>query len=425
MTQDRTLWRDTARESVPAQPFEGGPTVDLAVIGGGFTGCAAALEAARQGAAVALFEAGAIGDGGSGRNVGLVNAGLWLPPDAVIAAAGQDAGMRLLGALGNGPAAVFDIVAREGIDCEPTRAGTLHLAHAPAGLRDLQARFRQGNRLGAPLRMLDAAETARRTGSAAFHGALFDPRAGTVQPLAYARGLARAAAAAGARIHQGTPVEDIRRDGDGWTIGAGGHELRAGAVLLATNAYHQGAHGLPAPQYVPVCYSQFATAPLPAPLRARVLAGGEGCWDTATVMSSFRVDRAGRFILGGIGDVAGPASPVHAAWARRKLRAVFPDLADQPFDHAWSGRIAMTGDHLPKAVAPAPNALAVYGYSGRGIAPGTVFGTAAARTLLSGDPAHLPVPVTAAHTERLTGLRQAGVEAGAALMHLVRPRPFA
>lgn len=96
MTQDRTLWQDSARETVSAQAFEGGPAVDLAVIGGGFTGCAAALEAARQGASVALFEAGAIGDGGSGRNVGLVNAGLWLPPDAVIAAAGQDTGMRLL-----------------------------------------------------------------------------------------------------------------------------------------------------------------------------------------------------------------------------------------------------------------------------------------------------------------------------------------
>lgn len=424
MTQDRTLWQDSARETVSAQAFEGGPAVDLAVIGGGFTGCAAALEAARQGASVALFEAGAIGDGGSGRNVGLVNAGLWLPPDAVIAAAGQDTGMRLLDALGKGPATVFDIIGREDIDCEATRAGTLHLAHSPAGLRDLESRFRQGNRLGAPLQLLDAAETARRTGSAAFHGALLDPRAGTVQPLAYARGLARAAAAAGARIHQGTPVQNIRRDGDGWAIRAGSHELRAGAVLLATNAYHQGVQGLPAPRYAAVCYSQFATAPLPEALRARVLAGGEGCWDTATVMSSFRIDRAGRLILGGIGDVAGPASPVHAAWARRKLRAVFPELADQPFEHAWSGRIAMTGDHLPRVLAPAPNALAVYGYSGRGIAPGTVFGTAAARTLLSGDPAHLPIPVSTTHTERLTGLRQVGIETGAALMHLVRPRPF-
>ncbi|MCZ7674762.1 MAG: FAD-binding oxidoreductase [Roseovarius sp.] len=425
MNQDRTLWRDTARERVPARPFDGGATVDLAVIGGGFTGCAAALEAARRGASVALLEAGRVGDGGSGRNVGLVNAGLWLPPDTVLAAAGPEAGARLLDALAQGPATVFDLIAREGIDCEATRAGTLHLAHAPSGLRDLRERLRQGNRHGAPLQLLDAAEIARRTGGTGFHGALFDPRAGTVQPLAYARGLARAAAAAGARIHEATPVENIRHDGDVWTIEAAGHSLRAAAVLLATNAYHRGAHGLPAPQFVPVGFSQFATAPLPEALRALVLPGGEGCWDTAAVMSSFRTDCAGRLILGGIGDVAGPASPVHAGWARRKLRAVYPDLADLPFEHAWSGRIAMTGDHLPKVVAPAPRALAIHGYSGRGIAPGTVFGTAAARTLLSGDPAHLPLPVTDAHAERLAGLRRAGIEAGAVAMHLIQPRPFA
>lgn len=418
------LWRSSAGETVSGPRFDSDGEADLAIIGGGFTGCAAALDAARRGASVAVFEADTVGHGGSGRNVGLVNAGLWSPPDDIIAHAGEADGIRLMTALAAGPSTVFDIIDREGIDCEATRAGTLHLAHAPSGLDDLRDRFRQGNRLGAPIQLLDAEETARRTGTHRFHGALWDPRAGTIQPLAYCRGLARAAIEAGARVHENTPVTRISRDSDTWVIEAGGHTLRARHLLLATNAYHRDIKGAGAPGYVPVCYSQFATAPLPENLRERILPGGEGCWDTALVMSSFRMDKAGRMIVGGIGDATGPASPIHAAWARRKLREVFPDLADQPFEHAWSGRIAMTSDHLPKVVSFGPNALAVFGYSGRGIAPGTVFGTAAAKALLTDDPSHLPLPVISGHAERFTTIRQAYYETGAALTHLTKPLPF-
>lgn len=423
-TTKTNLWQASAAETVPATAFDTDGDADLAIIGGGFTGCAAALDAARRGASVAVFEAETVGHGGSGRNVGLVNAGLWLPPDEIIAIAGETDGMRLMTALSEGPSTVFDIIAREGIDCEATRAGTLHLAHAPSGLDDLRDRFRQGNRLGAPIQLLDADEAARRTGTHRFHGALWDPRAGTIQPLAYCRGLARAAVAAGARVHENTPVTRLSRDSDTWVIEAGHHRLRAKHLLLATNAYHRDIKGTPAPKYVPVCFSQFATAPLPDHLREKILPGGEGCWDTALVMSSFRMDKAGRMIVGGIGDATGPASPIHAQWARRKLREVYPELADQPFEHSWSGRIAMTGDHIPKVVSFGPNALAVFGYSGRGIAPGTVFGTAAAKALLTDDTSHLPLPVISGHSERFTTIRQAYYETGAALTHLTKPLPF-
>nr|WP_311735022.1 FAD-dependent oxidoreductase [Alloyangia mangrovi] len=270
------LWHASVSEAVVAPPLDGDLDVELAVIGGGFTGCAAALEAARRGASVALLEAREIGHGGSGRNVGLVNAGLWLPPDQILAQMGETEGRRLIEVLGGAPARVFGLIEREGIACEATRNGTLHLAHAASGAEDLASRHRQGNRVGAPVQLLDAAETARRTGSEAFHGALLDPRAGTVQPLAYCRGLARAAQAAGARLHGSTKVTGLSRSGNGWEVRAGGHRVRAGAVLMATNAYHEGFSDPFRPSYVAVHYSQFATAPLPEEMRARILPGGRG-----------------------------------------------------------------------------------------------------------------------------------------------------
>ncbi len=417
------LWRNSARDDLDGPALSSDATCDLAVIGAGFTGCSAALEAARGGASVIVLEADTVGHGGSGRNVGLVNAGLWLPPDEIVAALGEAVGMRLLNALGHGPQVVFDIIDREGISCDATRNGTLHLAHAPGGMRDLHDRFRQGNRIGAPVRLLDAQEACRRTGSRAFHGALLDPRAGTVHPLAYNRGLARAAIETGAVLHEQSRVTGIARRNGLWHLQANDHVVHAGALLIATNAYPSQIAGGPAPAFVGVTFSQFATEPLPGHWRERILPGGEGCWDTARVMTSLRIDRDGRLILGGIGDADGPAARVHAQWARRKLRALYPDLGPVPFEHQWNGRIAMTSDHIPKVLAFGPNALTVFGYSGRGIAPGTVFGRAAARALLEGTPEALPIPPINSHEERFTALREACYEIGATLTHAVRPAP--
>jgi glycine/D-amino acid oxidase-like deaminating enzyme len=419
LTSDRgsNLWRASSRESFSAAALDRDLTVDLLVIGGGFTGNAAALEAARRGASVCLLEAEAIGHGGSGRNVGLANAGLWLPPEEIIAQVGEEAGNRLIRDLGEAPGRVFSIIEREGIDCEATRKGTLHLAHSPAGFKDIEERFRQGNRYGAPLQLLDAAEAAMRTGTSIYKGALFDPRAGTIQPLAYARGLARAAKAAGASIFERSPVTALERKGDLWEARSNGHTVSARLLLVGTNAYHLGIETPFKPEFIPVGYCQFATAPMPDAARAKILAAGEGCWDTALVMSSFRIDAAGRMIVGGMGDSEGLGGPFHAGWARRKLKSLFPEIGDLSFEHAWRGRIAMTSDHVPKVVAFGPNAYASFGYSGRGIGPGTVFGTQAAIALLDGNPHALPVRPVTRHTERFASARAAYYEFGATLTH--------
>lgn len=417
------LWRESSREQASMSPLGRDLGVDLVVVGGGFTGTSAALEAATRGASVCVLEAEIVGHGGSGRNVGLVNAGLWLPPETVIAQMGERAGRKLIDVLADAPRRVFDLIEREGIDCEATRKGTLHLAHSASGLKDLEERHRQGNAFGAPLSLLDAGETARRTGTSAYHGALFDPRAGTIQPLAYCRGLARAAAARGAHIHAGSPVTAIERRDDTWVVTANGHTVTAKALLLATNAYQTGIALPYSPQYTPVSYCQLATEPMPEAARQTVLAGGEGCWDTALVMSSFRIDQVGRLILGGIGNTDGPGGAIHRGWARRKLRDLFPALGDLRFEFIWRGRIAMTDDHVPKIVACGPNAYACFGYSGRGIGPGTVFGSEAAAALLTGSPDGLPVKPIEHYTERFSGAKAAYYEFGAIATHVSAARP--
>jgi glycine/D-amino acid oxidase-like deaminating enzyme len=118
----------------------------------------------------------------------------------------------------------------------------------------------------------------------------------------------------------------------------------------------------------------------------------------------------------------GGAAATHADWAARKLAQLFPQLRGISVPHAWAGRIAMTGDHLPRIQRIGPEGFAVYGYSGRGIGPGTVFGQAVARALLSGDESALPVPVVAAHHEPLARLKTLYYETGARLVHMISAR---
>lgn len=416
------LWDATSREHIETKPLDAEMNADLVIIGGGFTGCSAALHAAQAGMSVVLLEAETIGHGGSGRNVGLLNAGLWLPPDEISRHLGGEAGERLTALLGEAPQTVFSLIGRYQIDCEPVRHGTLHCAHNAAGLRDLHERQRQLAARGAPVTLLDAEDTGIRTGTSRFAGALHDARAGTIQPLAYCRGLARAAQAAGASLHERSQALSISRGSAQWRVKTRGGAVRAPALLLATNAYHRGIEGLAEPQSVPVHYFQMATQPLALQLRETLLPGGEGCWDTASIMSSFRLDQAGRLIIGAMGSLDGPLSGFHRGWARRKLVQLFPQLAEQELQHAWCGRIAMTGDHLPKIQRLGPRGYAAFGYSGRGIGPGTVFGKSLAQVIVDGDEDALPVRAVDAHAENAIALKAAFFESAAASWHFFSAR---
>ena len=421
------LWEASAPPPPATTALAGEVVADVAVVGGGFTGLSAALHLAEAGAAVALLEGVEIGFGGSGRNVGLVNAGMWVMPDDLPAALGAVHGGRLLELLGDAPQAVFDLVARHGIACQAERAGTLHCAVGPKGLAEIAERARQWQARGAPVAILDAAETARRVGTGAYAGALLDRRAGTIQPLAYARGLAAAALAAGARIFTGSPVVAAEDEGGNWRIRTAAGAVRAPHVVVATNAYTGG--GGPAvwpevrQEIVHLPYFNLATAPLGDNLRGSILPGREGVWDTREILSSFRFDRDGRLVFGSVGALRGTGRAVHRDWGRRALKRLFPQLGDVAFAHEWYGQIGMTADSLPRFHRLARNTVGFSGYNGRGIAPGTVFGRCLADLVLGRlDDDDLALPVTVPVPARRRRLKEAWYEAGAQLAHATAAR---
>ena len=388
-----SLWDQTAQE----RPFESvtlPATVDLAIVGGGYTGLSTALHAAEAGLSAHVIEAHDIGHGGSGRNVGLVNAGVWMPPSAVLAVLGPDRGPRFLRRFADGTAMVFDLIERHQIRCEATRTGTIHAAHAPAGLRYLSARWRDWAQMGEPVDLLDADAMAQKLGSRRYMGGLLDHRAGTVNPMGYARGLARAARAAGAGISTGVRVTGLEKTGAGWRVQTDAGPITARAVVLGTNAYTDTLWPGLKRSFTPIWYFQLATEPLGARI-AGILPEGQGVWDTAPVMRSIRRDGAGRLIIGSMGRVHGDTTRgLSQRWAQRELARMFPALGPVRFEEAWDGQIAMTPDHLPRVHELAPSLYTPIGYNGRGITTGTIFGQAIAGLLTGRNAAALPLPIT-------------------------------
>ena len=432
----QSLWQASANNPFTGQALAHHAHTDVAIIGGGYGGLSAALELAKSGLDVHLLEAQTIGFGGSGRNVGLVNAGLWTPPDDIEATLGQAAGQKLNQAFACAPDMVFDLIQKYQIDCNPVRHGTLHCATNKSGLKDLNRRFLQQQKRQAPVELLSASATMQRTGSSEFLGALFDARAGTIQPLSYAFGLAHAAEKAGASINTQSPVLDYRYQDKQWHITTAQGCVSANQLIVATNAYgtqndaqrssrdaqSQAPQSQTKGYFTPIGYCQFATAPLTLKQQEQILPHKEGCWDTAHVMSSFRLDHKGRLIIGGVGSLEHTGSSTHMHWAQRKLKALFPELKAYEFDYMWSGQIAMTADKLPKMSAMGPQAISLYGYSGRGIGPATTLGCAAAKWAMGLDETHLPLAISDPTMDRHWRLKSAYYNTGALLAHWFESR---
>ena len=412
------LWEMTAPQAPLTGPLIGDVSADVAIVGAGYTGLSAALHLAEAGVTVVVLEAVDVGFGGAGRNVGLVNAGMWVMPDALVQTLGPVFGPRLLAALDHGTREVFDLIARHDIACEVNPRGTLHCAVGPKGLRQIKDRAAQWGKHGVALQVLNASDTAAKTGSMTYSGALYDRRAGTIQPLAYARGLAAAAIRAGARMFTQTPATGLVPVGREYRLTTPQGKVSAQKVILATDAYTRYLHPAIRGEQVLLPYFNFATQPLSGDLRRSVLPDGQGAWDTKDILTSLRMDAAGRIVVGSVGALRGTGRCIHEAWARRALARIFPQLGQVETDAGWYGQIGMTADNLPRLHRFAPGVIGTSGYNGRGIAPGTVFGRLLAEHLVGRlAAADLPLPFCDIARQSLRTAREAVIELGAQLAH--------
>ncbi len=417
------LWEKTAPAAPQTPTLSGNVDADVVIVGGGYTGVSAALHLAEAGTRVVLLEANEIGFGGAGRNVGLINGGMWVMPLEIPGVLGPVYGERVLDLLGNAPLLVRALIEKHAIECELEKNGTLHCAVGEEGLKEIRERCAQWAARGADVRVLSAEETARRIGTTAYSGSLLDMRAGTLQPLAYVRGLAKAAIAAGAKIHTGSAAISTESNGNRWLVNTANGSVSADWIIVASEFYSTGPWEQVRNEQVLLPYFNFATVPLPKAQLEKILPGREGCWDTKEILSSFRMDKAGRLVFGSVGALRNTGTSIHRSWAKRSLKRLFPELGDIAFETEWYGRIGMTDDAIPRFHKFAPNVVGFSGYNGRGIAPGTVFGKTLARHILGElSEEEMPLPVTDVKEAPLRNLKGAYYEAGAQIAHFASER---
>ena len=362
----------TVNEVTDYPLLEGNHEADVCVVGGGFTGVATALTLAERGFDVALIEAHRVGFGASGRNGGQVGSGQRLEVDELERRFGKGDAQRLWALGEEAKALVRHLIDHHGIPAGWTK-GVAHafwqareLPHARAIAEKLAGDYGYGE-----VEPLDAEAMRALVDSPAYKGGAVDWGAAHIHPLAFAFGLAKAAAVAGVRIYERSEVHRID-EGAEVVARTGRGAVHAKHLILAVNGYLGGLNRHVAARVMPINNFIIATEPLGE--RAETLIRkGVAVADSRFVVNYFRLSPDGRLLFGG-GESYGYRFPDIAKTVRKPMLQVFPDLAEAKITHAWGGTLAITRSRLPCFARLAPNVLSASGYSGHGVALATLAG---------------------------------------------------
>jgi len=369
----------TATPFARQPPLQGESRADVCIVGGGYTGLSAALHLAQRGYSVVLLEAHRVGFGASGRNGGQVGSGQRLDQQTLQRMAGKTAARALWQMAEDAKALVADLIAAHSMPV------TLHpgVAQACDTQADLRYARDQADLLARDygyhkIEVLDRAAFRAVVGSDRFQGGAIDLGAGHLHPLNFALGLAQAAMAAGARIHEGSEVLTLTPGAKPVLRTATG-TVTCDHVILAGNGYLGGLVPQVAARVMPINNFIIATAPL-GDAAASVLGRNIAVWDSRFVVNYWRLSDDNRLLFGG-GESYGYRFPDILKTVTKPMLDVYPHLRGTRIDYAWGGTLAITMNRMPAWMRIAPNILAASSCSGHGVALSTLSGKVLAETV--------------------------------------------
>ncbi len=358
---------------------------DVAIVGAGYTGLAAARGLARAGASVVVLERETIGWGASSRNGGQVLTGLKPGNAALVARLGHERTRLLFAASLAAIDFVETLVAEEGIDCDFTRCGHLDAACKPAhfdGFRREQERL--GRDFGHEVRVIARAEQQTELASDFYHGLMLDPKSASLHPARYVRGLAQAAARAGAALRERCAVLGLRPRVGGFDVTTSLGSVLARDVVVATNGYTSAATPELRRRVVPVGSYIVATRPLAPEVARDLLPRRRVVFDSKHFLYYFRLSADDRLLFGGRAQFT-PATATSTRRAAeilsRGLVEVFPQLRGVAIDFVWGGNVCFTRDLLPRA-GRLNGVHYALGYAGHGVAMASYLGDVVADMIL-------------------------------------------
>ncbi len=386
----------TATATPPDFPaLHGHDRCEVAIIGAGYTGLGAAIELARNGRDVVVLDGARVGSGASGRNGGQMHVGQRLDPQTLEARLGEDAARQLWDMAMDARASLLGLVRDHGIDCQ-LKSGLIHAWHKP-GFADDDRAYADfvSSRYGyQDCRLLDHDQVAAELGTDVYHGGLFDAGGGHLHPLRLALGLAEAATASGARIHENSRVVSYRRTAEGIVVETATGTVICDHLLICGNGYMEGLDERIDRHVMPINNFILTTEPLDDPV---ILPNDHAAADSRFVVNYWRKTPDNRLLFGG-GENYTPWFPKDIkAFVRRNMLKIYPQLSGVNISHAWGGTLAITLSRAPFMRQLESNVLVSAGYSGQGVVLAPYFGRLLARAVL-GDArdldllARLPTP---------------------------------
>jgi gamma-glutamylputrescine oxidase len=349
-------------------PLRGEVMADVAVLGGGIAGCSAALHLAQRGYRVVLLEARAIGYGASGRSGGQTIFGLAVGQPKLAREVGRENARRLFDLSIEALDLTQSLIREHAIQCD-YRPNHVHVAVKPRHVRELDEWSRElRDEYGyESARLLQRDELQDQVRSPRYLAGLFDSRSGHLQPLKYTQGLARAAEAAGALIHENSEVLRYE-DGAEVRVHTAQGTVRCTHLVLCGNAYIGAVAPALARRILGVGTYIIATQPLGEERARSLLPQNAAVADINWILDYFRRSADHRLLFGGRVSYSSVQPPRLAESMRRRMVRVFPSLADVKVAYAWGGYLDITMSRAPNFGRLAPNVYYLQGFSGHGLA---------------------------------------------------------
>ena len=393
----RSVWLETAQAAPRASQFEGSADCDVTIIGGGFSGLATALFLAKRGKSVVLLESGEIGQGASGLNLGHCTPTFSKASFDDLRGRYGALAERMITLQAGSADLVCEVIGDHNIDCGWVRTGMVRASRTAAGLARLKQDVTDYRGMGHETRFLSASDVEAMTGAHGYAGGWFNAAAGHLNPLAYCRGLARAAIQAGAQVHIRSHVSSITRRVDGWTTETASGSVQSEHVVLATGVYTGNIHPELSRTFVSTAIAAFATEPVDAALRQKVLPEDTTFTDASQPSIILSYDPEGRLVS------ALPAGRVHRQTAKQMLKLArlrvsrsFPALKDTEWKYFWRAYVDYNPGSQAEIFDFGAGGHALVGFSGRGVPTCTAYAKVLVDRILGTPDAELALPVRAA-----------------------------
>jgi glycine/D-amino acid oxidase-like deaminating enzyme len=371
---ETTYWQRFLPDDSPVPAGEPPASCDIAIVGGGFTGLAAAIHLAKSGADVAVFDRDRLGWGASTRNGGQTLAGLKLSPGQLVKKFGRAKAQQFYKTTLDAIDYLEAFLQEEEIDCDFKRYGGLWAAFTPGhfeAFTESQTLLRET--FSHETHLVDRANLATELGTEYYHGALIDPLSGGLNAGKYILGLINTALKYNVRLYENTEIVDIRRDGDGFQIATNDRQIAVKNVAIATNGYTPDFLSDLRRRIIPIGSYIIATEPLDPAVASSLIPRGRMVFDTKKYLNYFRITEDNRMLFGGRASVTEISPQQSGPILHRNMVEIFPQLAKAKIENSWRGYVGFTFDQMPH-IGERDGMYYSMGFCGHGVANGFYFG---------------------------------------------------